>query len=192
MFGGTLVRSSAHRLSYLLGIVYTLSSRGVPYRPEPRYGPNGSYTSGVATKRVYTYPQVADRIEEELGVRPSLSSLRSAAAEGRRRGRRGGTPRLIMGMPDPEPRASATAVAHFSRTAIDAWLRRHPRRRYEAATQAVTAFADGPNRQLETAVRRARSAGVSWTDITAALSAGSATPASRAWTHRRFSHLDEK
>lgn len=146
----------------------------------------------MAIKRVYTYPQVADRIEEELGVRPSLSSLRAAAAEGRRSGHRSGIPRLTMGMPDPEPRASATAAVHFSGSAIDAWLRRHPRRRYQAATQTVTAAASGPQRKLETAIRRARAVGVSWTDITKALSAGSATPASRAWTHRRFSHLDEK
>lgn len=146
---------------------------------------------GVATKRLYTYPQVADRIEEELGVRPSLSSLRAEAAESRRRARRGGLPRLTMGLPDPEPRASTTAVVHFSRTTIETWLRRHPRRRYEAARQAVTTAASGPKRQLEVAVRRARRAGVSWTHITEALSAGSSSPANRSWTHRRFSYLDE-
>ncbi len=191
MFGETLVGGSAHRLSHLLGIVYTWRG-GVSFRPDQDRGPRGSYTSGVATKRVYTYPQVADRIEEELGVRPSLSLLRAAAAEQQRRGRRGGVPRLTMDMPAPEPRSSATAAVHFSQTAINTWLRRHPRRRYEAAALAVTVAADGPQRELETAVRRARAAGVSWTDIAAALSAGSKAPASRAWTHRRFSHLDSK
>jgi len=191
VFGGTLVRGSTHRLSHLLGIVYTRGVVACRIGPNQDRAQRGSYTSGVATKRVYTYPQVVDRIEEELGVRPSLSSLRAAAAEGNRRGRRGGIPRLTMGMPAPEPRPSATAVVHFSRTAIDSWLRSHPRRRYEAAVQAVTAAAAGPQRRLETAVRRARAVGVSWTDITSALTAGSATPASRAWTHRRFSHLDE-
>lgn len=124
-------------------------------------------------------------------MRPSLSSLRAEAAESRRRARRGGLPRLTMGLPDPEPRASTTAVVHFSRTTIETWLRRHPRRRYEAARQAVTTAASGPKRQLEVAVRRARRAGVSWTHITEALSAGSSIPANRSWTHRRFSYLDE-
>jgi hypothetical protein len=146
----------------------------------------------VASKRVYTYRQVADRMEEELGVRPSLSSLRAAAAEDRRRGARDGMPRLTLGMPDPEPRASATAAVLFSRTSIEAWLRRHPRRTYLAALAAVTKSAAGSERQLETAVRRARAAKVSWRDIAEAISSGSVVPASRAWTHRRFRHLDEE
>jgi len=146
----------------------------------------------VATKRVYTYRQVADRIEQELGVRPSLSLLRAAAAEERRRGLRDGMPRLTLGMPEPEPRASATSVVLFSRSAIEAWLRRHPRRLYQSAVDAVTKSASGSERQLEAAVRRARVARVSWRDIAEGISAGSQLPASRAWTHRRFRHLEQE
>lgn len=179
----------------MLGIVYIGRSRGGVSLSggRPETAPLlGSYTASVATKRVYTYRQVADRIEQELGVRPSLSSLRAAAAEERRRGFRDGMPRLTLGLPEPEPRASATSAVLFSYTSIETWLRRHPRRTYQAAVDAVTKNASRSERQLEAAVRQARAARVSWRDIAEGISAGSDLPASRAWTHRRFRHLGEE
>lgn len=156
---------------------------------------------GVATKRVYTYPQVAARIEEELGVRPSLSALRAAAAEERRRGAKGGVPRVTLGLPSPEPRPSATAPVLFSQAAIEAWLKKHPRRGYAAAVETLQRAGYGPRPEREgearrvrreNVIRRARAIGVSWSDIAHALSAGSAAPISRAGAYQRFRHLDSQ
>ena len=144
----------------------------------------------MATTLVYTYPELADRVAQELGIRPSLSSLRAAASDERRTGPRSGMPRVTSGMPAPLRRTSPTAPAGFSQVKVDEWLRRHPRRRYAAAVEALAAASGGTARQVEASVRRARKKGVSWRDVAAALTEGSPTPVSRVQAYWRFHHLD--
>lgn len=111
----------------------------------------------------YRYPDVAARIEAVLGVRPSLTTLRAAAAEQTRTGLRPGHERITAGLPRPLPTPPGVA-AEFDQAAIEEWLADHPRlRRARAAAAAAAAIAAG---DVETAVvAQARAAGVSWARI---------------------------
>ena len=73
----------------------------------------------MSTEPVYTYLQLADRMEQVLGARPSLSSLRAAASEARRTQSVRRRPRLTLGMPAPQPSPSPTAPALFSQAEIE-------------------------------------------------------------------------
>ncbi len=75
--------------------------------------------AGVSTEPIYTYLQLADRMEQVLGARPSLSSLRAAASEARRTQSVRRRPRLTLGMPAPQPSPSPTAPALFSQAEMN-------------------------------------------------------------------------
>lgn len=133
---------------------------------------------------VYSYGQLADRIEQELGVRPALSTLRAAAA--RASSARDYPPRITAGMPAPLP--PRTHPARFAVTEVDSWLRHHPWRVQQERLAILTrAVPRGPARVKE-AVVKARAAGASWTAVTAALQAGG-WPYGRAHTHQLFRNL---
>lgn len=135
----------------------------------------------------YGYPQLAARIEEVLGVRPALSTLRTAGARADR-GLVWSPPRITAGMPRPLP-SSPPAPARFRVDDVEAWLETHPWRVQEQALEKVTtACAAGGQPQLRAAVRQAREVGASWSAVTGALRAGG-WPHGRAWTHRLFRDL---
>ena len=56
----------------------------------------------------YSYKELAARIDQVLGERPSLSALRAAAAQERRTSTTLSRPRLTVGMPAPLPPTSRT------------------------------------------------------------------------------------
>ena len=134
-------------------------------------------------QRTYTYRQLAERIETELGVRPSLSTLRAAGAEQRRTTAARTNPRLTSGMP---PKLPGPGPARFDAGAVDAWLDQHPRRRWAASmASAQEALAAGVSEQQ--VVHQARAEGLSWRHITEVLNAANpATRRSMSGIHRRY------
>lgn len=140
----------------------------------------------MGAEATYSYREVADRVEEVLGERPSLSALRAAAAVARRTPTTQGRPRLTAGMPAPVPARSKTSPAAFSQRKVEAWLRRHPRRVRAAAFEALVASASNPRARLEVAVRKARAAGLSWRVVAEGITEGSGVPHSPAGVHKAF------
>jgi len=134
--------------------------------------------------RIYGYLEIAHQLEKHLGVRPALSTLRTAAT-------RAATdvdypPRITAGMPPPlTPR---TLPARFDADAVDRWIRRHPWRTQQQRLADLTTAATGDQPHLEAAVAAARDAGASWTAITTALHAGG-WRYSRTRTHQLFRDL---
>lgn len=129
----------------------------------------------------YTYNQVADRIAEVLGVRPSASTLRagsSATGEGRLTGR----VRVTAGMPAPR-RGLVDRRAVFDAAAIEGWLANHPHR---AQRRAVVALEQAPTFDLDIAVAGARAAGLSWAQVAAALTITTGVSRTRQWAQWRF------
>ncbi|WP_301485880.1 hypothetical protein [Intrasporangium sp.] len=144
----------------------------------------------MGAEATYSYREVADRVEEVLGERPSLSALRAAAAVARRTPTTQGRPRLTAGMPAPAPARSKTSPAVFSQRKVEAWLRRHPRRVRAAAREALVASAANPRSRLEVAVRKARQAGLSWRVIADGITEGSGVTHSLAGVHKAYRYLD--
>ncbi|MGB8385149.1 MAG: hypothetical protein WCG47_28565 [Dermatophilaceae bacterium] len=140
------------------------------------------------TPLTYTYREVADRVEQVLGVRPSLSSLRAAAAEARRTRSVRRRARLTLGMPPAEPAPSRTTPAVFSQAKIEHWLANHPRAGHLAAYRALVAAAR-QSRNLDAAVQQARRDGLTWQHVADALSEGSGVTRSRSWAHLTYHHV---
>ena len=127
----------------------------------------------MTSRRRYTYAEAAARIEEELGVRPSLSTLRAASAAAAR-----GTNsriRITAGMPAPVGRDEA-GRAVFDAARFDRWLAAHPRRRMAIVQQRLAA--GRPSRRAA-AVAKARAAGLSWQQIADTLGAADGTTYTR-------------
>lgn len=130
--------------------------------------------------RHYTYIELADRIAAELGERPSLSTLRAAGAVSDH-----GTNsrvRITAGMPAPEPQ-TVDGRAVFRASAIEQWLRRHPRRAQQAARDRLQAASEA---RRPDAVARARQAGLSWQEVVDVINAADGTTRTRQWAQQRF------
>lgn len=111
----------------------------------------------------YRYTDVAARIEAVLGVRPSLTTLRAAAAEQTRTGLAPRHDRITAGMPRPLATPPG-AAAEFDQEAIDTWLSGHPRRRRAQAEEAAVAALSAGSPEV-VVVSNARAAGVRWARI---------------------------
>jgi hypothetical protein len=146
----------------------------------------------VSTEPTYTYRQVAERMEQVLGGRPALSSLRAASSEARRTKSVRRRPRLTLGMPAPQPARSRTAPALFSQAEIEHWLTHHPRVQFLTSYRALVAAAAGPAKNLDAAVARARRDGLSWQHVAEALSEGSGITRSRSWAHLTYQHVHDR
>ncbi len=144
------------------------------------------YTPNVGAERTYSYRELAERVEEVLGDRPSLSALRASASASRRSATTQGWPRLTAGMPAPKPSKSRTAPAAFSQREVEVWLRRHPRLAATKAYDALVTATGKPRSRLEVAVRKARSAGLSWRLVAEAVTEGSGLPHSTAGVYKAF------
>lgn len=140
--------------------------------------------------RTYSYEQLADRIEQVLGERPSLSSLRAAAAAATRTGSPAARPRVTYGMPRPEPPARPTAPAVFDAAKIEEWLARHPRCAWAAAEQSFRLALRDPVVDAADAVGSARRAGLSWAHIRLGLRAERGDTRSRAGIFKAYRYLD--
>lgn len=133
--------------------------------------------------RRYTYAELADRIEEAFGERPTESTLRAAAsATGRGTNSR---VRITAGMPAPLPDL-IDGRAVFSAVAIDRWITHHPRLRVAREQQRLTKAAR--KRRVE-AVARARRAGLSWQQVADALGTADGRSYTRQWAQQRFAVL---
>ena len=136
--------------------------------------------------RHYTYAELADRIAAELGERPSLSTLRAAGATASH-----GTNsrvRITAGMPPPAAH-TVDGRAVFRATAIEQWLRRHPRRAQQAARDRLQTAS--PARRAA-AVDRARQAGLSWQEVVDVINAADGTARTRQWAQQRFGRRPAK
>lgn len=133
----------------------------------------------------YNYGELADRIEQVLGERPSLSALRAAAAKARVTSSTQSMPRLTAGMPPPLPARSRTSPAEFSIEEVESWLKNHPRLVQQDAQSALAAELSRGG-DIDQAVQRARDAGLSWRRITETLTMSDGQPRSVAGVHKRF------
>ena len=109
----------------------------------------------------YGYEELAARIEQVLGERPSPSALRAARAQGRRTKSTLTKPRLTVGLPASLPAPSRTAPAAFDIEEVERWLAGHPRLAH----------------------------GLSWRTITSLLVAHDGQVRSIAGVHKRYRHL---
>ena len=147
----------------------------------------------VSTPRpaTYSYDELADRIEEVLGERPSNSALRAAPAQSRRTTSTLSKPRLTVGMPAPLPATSRTAPATFSAKDVEAWLAQHPRLAYnEAVLQARSGLNDGS--PVEEVLAQALRNGLSWRTITSLLVEHDGQARSTTAVHKRYRHLAQR
>ncbi len=142
-------------------------------------------SEGPAT---YSYRDVADRIEQVLGERPSTSALRAASTKDRHTPDTKSRPRLTVGMPRPLPAPSPTTPAAFAVDEIECWLAAHPRRILNRAAQEAEE-ATRRGEPVESVVTAALSKGLTWRAITAALNAGDGGRRSTAGVYKRFRRL---
>lgn len=141
----------------------------------------------VTSKTTYTYAQVAKRINEVLGETPSLASLRAAAAEATRTASTNSRVRLTADMPAPLTPRSSPAL--FDRLEIERWLTHHPRlKERQAYAELVRSLATETARR--SAVRQARTRGLSWRRITDALTDATGTAHSHQGVFKAFRDLD--
>ncbi len=152
---------------------------------QPRWGSGSTYTPHVTSPATYSYEQLAARIEEVLGVRPSLSTLRAAAAEARRTPTSRARARITVGLPAPLPTASRTAPVHFDATLIEAWLAEHPRLIWMRASERFRQRLER-GEDVDTVVRQALSEGLPWRTITSLLHDRGGEPGTLAGIHRRY------
>lgn len=153
-----------------------------------RWFPTLLIVTGAAT---YSYTEVSDRIAAVLGETPSRSALRAAAAESVRSGHTNSRVRLTAGMPAPLPPHSRTAPARFDADEVERWLERHPRLQWRQVYRelAAASAADQEPPGLEAAVRAARSHGMSWRSIAAAITEGSGRPHSHQGVFKTYRHF---
>lgn len=134
----------------------------------------------MPTARHYTYTELADRIAEVLGERPSESTLRAAPAAGGRE--TNSRVRLTAGMPAPlAGRVAGRTV--FAAAAVESWLAAHPRSEVRRAQDRLVA---APAHERVAAVRRGRQAGLSWQQIADALGAADGRRYSRQWAQHSY------
>lgn len=143
----------------------------------------------MSNLRTYTYAEVADLIERELGIRPALSSLRAAAATDKRTEATLSRPRLTTGMPAKV--SGLSRPARFDADAIDAWLAAHPLKVWQQTVDAFQAALRG-GQPPEQAIAGARRAGLSWRQITQLWTAVDGRQRSSTTVHARFRHLDSQ
>ncbi len=139
-------------------------------------------------RATYGYEELAARIEQVLGERPSPSALRAARAQGRRTESTLTKPRLTVGMPAPLPASSRTAPAAFDVEEVERWLAGHPRVAWnQAVAQAEQALARGED--VESVISQALAHGLSWRTITTVLVEHDGQSRSTAGVHKRYRHL---
>lgn len=136
----------------------------------------------------YGYEELAARIEEVLGERPSRSVLRAARAQSRRTESTLTKPRLTVGMPAPLPAPTRTSPAAFDVDEVERWLAGHPRLAWNhAVDQAERALERGDD--VELVISRALADGLSWRTITTLLVEHDGHARSTAGVHKRYRHL---
>lgn len=135
----------------------------------------------------YTYAELAERIEQVLGERPSRSALRAELAR-RPAERSQHRPRATAGIPPPLPATSRTAPSAFAVEAVEQWLEYHPRRAWNTAISELT-HALTTGQDLTHAISSARAAGLSWRQITTAMNAVDGRTRSTAGVHKAFRHI---
>ncbi|WP_043650846.1 hypothetical protein [Cellulosimicrobium cellulans] len=134
-------------------------------------------------RATYGYAEVAERIEQELGVRPALSTLRAATAKAEESTK--SSPRVTAGMPAPLPSSARTVPAQFDRAAIERWLRRHPRKLERRAVEEAAAALSRGDAEADV-VAKARADGLSWRAITEILNNHDGRARSTSAVHKRY------
>lgn len=143
----------------------------------------------MSTKRpTYSYAALADRIEQVLGERPSLSALRAAAAKERAAGSSLARPRVTIGMPAPLHGTSKTAPAVFDVDEVEQWLADHPRLRWQREVDEMSASLRRGVVE-EQVVAAALASGLPWRTITTQLNAHDGRGRTVAGIHKRYRHL---
>lgn len=127
-----------------------------------------------------SYIELAERIHQVLGVRPAVSTLRAATANRDRPGR--GTA-VTTGMPAPLAQRDLAGRAQFDPAAVDTWLRRHPQLTIRRNQQTLRT---APVSKRETAVGKARAAGLSWQQVADACAAADGANYTRQWAQQRY------
>lgn len=138
----------------------------------------------------YTYAQVAERIAEVLGVRPSPATLRAAGASSRRHGRTDSRVRLTAGLPAPVLQTPGHPT-RFDAEQIEAWLANHPRLGRARAIATYHGLLGRPEVVEEEAVAYALRQGLSWTQIAGGLHQVRGDERGRSTIHAHYRHLTD-
>ena len=143
----------------------------------------------------YSVEDVAERINERFGERPTANQIyKAAAAATAPRGRSVGTS-LVAGMPAPVQRPEdSRAALSWDREGIERWLSDHPRARMQTAlaeldARAAELAASGRRAGEIAMVQWARSQELSGAQIAAALSKARGVTITRQAVAQRYSRL---
>lgn len=149
----------------------------------------GGRIRGVPTPATYSYADIADRLEQTLGVRPAISTLRAAAAATHRTANlHPRHDRITAAMPAPLTSPAAGEPARFDAGQIEHWIARHPRLLKQRAQQHATQALRRGEAELDVVIE-ARANGLSWASIATILTSHDHTtrtvPGLSRFYHRR-------
>lgn len=131
-----------------------------------------------AKKRRMTYAEVADRIEEEFGERPTYTMLRFAVSSP---STKKVAPGLTTGLPAPV--SPPGKGVRFSAKEIEDWIAHHPRRRHE---QLMRSIIEAPPERRDQVVITARDEGLSWEAIAQAVSTATGTTYTKQGAQKKY------
>lgn len=131
-----------------------------------------------AKKRRMTYQEVADRIEEAFGERPTYTMLRFAVSSP---STKKVGPGLTTGLPAPV--SAPGKGVRFSAREIEDWIARHPRRRHDELMRSII---EAPPEQRDQVIRSARDEGLSWEAIAQAISTATGTTYTKQGAQKKY------
>lgn len=131
-----------------------------------------------AKKRRMTYQEVADRIEEVFGERPTYTMLRFAVSSP---STKKVGPGLTTGLPAPV--SAPGKGVRFSAREIEDWIAHHPRRRHD---ELMGSIIEAPPEQRDQVIISARDEGLSWEAIAQAISTATGTTYTKQGAQKKY------
>lgn len=132
-----------------------------------------------------SYADLADLLELHFGVRPALVTLRAAAqrqkgpaAPGRAAG---STASITAGIPAPLPDRQG-----FDAADVAVWIADHPWRARATAYERLSDTSATEPEQRQAAVKAAREAGLSWSDVARAIAIADGVTFTRQAAQQRY------
>lgn len=131
-----------------------------------------------AKKRRLTYQEVADRIEEVFGERPTYTMLRYAVSSP---STKKVGPGLTTGLPAPV--SPPGKGVRFSAREIEDWIAHHPRRRHD---ELMSSIIKAPPERRDQVIITARDEGLSWEGIAQAISTATGTSYTKQGAQKKY------
>lgn len=135
-------------------------------------------TEEEAQKPRMTYAEVADRIEEEFGERPTYTMLRFAVSSP-------STKKVALGLTTglPAPVSPPGTGVRFSAKEIEDWITQHPRRRHDELMHSII---EAPAERRDQVIITARHEGLSWEGIAQAISTATGTSYTKQGAQKKY------